>query len=174
MNLTFNKDITYEVLLLLDDMDLENLCYLSSDIHDICNNQQLWYMKILNTYADLPVMNVDYKILYYKLKYDQWTDLVVYAENNDLLMHWISSQPKYQKFVISKIGQYQNAMATVTGSINKRKNLHQLLIFLYNHKRWLNSYLKYKAMVLHKLQGFINEEDKSSDLYQLYIKLFLD
>src|SRR5687768_18524472 len=97
---TGNKDVDYDILLSLDDVDLEHICHSTSVIQKLCHND-LWYRKILVSYPTLPYMNIPYRELYYKLKYNSWTDILIYAEyNNEILTNWVINHTNYDNYVM--------------------------------------------------------------------------
>ena len=167
-SITGNKDVDYNILLSLDDIDMENICHASSMIRLLCHN--LWYRKVLISYPTFPYMDIKYRELYYKLKYNKWTDVIVYAEymNNDILINWIINQENYNQYVKSTILKFLK-------NINNHR-LHNKLIlitnlytFIHNHKRWLFMDKAFKNTTIERLHYLINEIPNYAELYMLYI-----
>lgn len=167
-SITGNKDVDYDILLSLNDVDLENISHVSSVIHLLCHN--LWYRKVLISYPTFPYIEIKYRELYYKLKYNKWTDLIVYAEymNNDILINWIINQENYNQYVKSTILKFLK-------NINNHHRHHKLILitnlytFIHNHKRQLCKNKEFKNTAIERLHYLIRETSALSELYMLYI-----
>ena len=172
---TGNIDVDRDILLTLEDTDLENLCHTTSTIHQLYDND-LWYHKILQLYPDMPylTLNVDEtRALYYKLKYNQWTDIIYFVSDHPNLLNWALNQTNYHKFVEHNIWKKFNQINN--NRARERKIIFKdLLIFLLNHKFWVDKEVKFKSVLLNRLNFFKENDLKNKDLYNLYLQIFND
>ncbi len=175
MNQSSIKDTDLIILSLLDDVDLENVCEANQSMHDLCLYSDLWLTKIKALY-DIPHLDIDskeYKALYYKLKFNQWTDIVVWAEHNHMeeLSEWIIYQENYKKFYILHADTFMNSITQVE-RIQKKKTLAiELFKFIYTHRLILNTTVKlkgFKKVLLNKLDDFASGEYK--EVFELFKK----
>ena len=174
MSITGYEDTDYEILLLLDDLDLENLCYSSEQMHKVCENSYLWYRKILKLYPDFPqiLANYEYNALYYKLKYDQWTDIIVWADiHNPQLLKWAMGQPNYKSFFVKSVQKILNS--NMVGNYSQqRTNAIKMYQFLYTHRQMLKTMPKLFDMIMYKLKELSDTAPSMKELFDLYVKFF--
>lgn len=178
-SITGNTDTDFKILLLLDDLDLENVCYSSDHMHQLCNNSYLWYQKILTLYPDFPLLSIEtneYKALYNKLKYQQWTDIVTWAEVNhfDALLAWILLQKDYEMYFIKTVGKLQNISA-ITGDKNRRRIIMiEMYRFLHTHQLIVNTpkFIKFKITLINKLEELSIANPELIELFDMYIDIF--
>ncbi len=169
---TGNKDVDYEILLLFTDVELEQFCQSSKSIHYLCD--KIWYRKILHLYPTFPHLNLtidEYRALYYKLRDQKWTDLVVYFEDNIEFNIWLLEQKDYTNFFVKSVNIYINTIPIVSYK-EKIQLIQELYTFLYNHYLWIKNHPKFHQEVINKLNNFIIDAPENQELYELYIKLF--
>jgi hypothetical protein len=83
MILTGIVDIDFEILSYTDDLVLEELLLTHKYVYNIRFNYKLWYDRIIKLHNNFPFLknlkNYEWKKLYYKLKYQDWTHIIVWA-----------------------------------------------------------------------------------------------
>jgi hypothetical protein len=93
--LTGHPDTDLIILSQLDDLDLEYFCRTNQTIHHLCHHSDLWYIKLASTYQfpNLYLEPQEYKTLYYKIKQNQWVDIIDWIETNDMeqMRIWLNS-----------------------------------------------------------------------------------
>lgn len=175
MNQSSIQDTDLIILSLLEDIDLENVCEANQSTHNLCLYPDLWITKIKSLYYDFPYLDVDgkeYKALYYKLKYNQWTDIVVWSEHNKMkeLSQWIVHQKTYENFYILHAKYLMNNIKKVNH--NKKKILAiELFKFIYTHRLILNTTLKmkgFKMVILNKLDEYASTELYYKEIFDLF------
>lgn len=99
----------------------------------------------------------EWKMLYYKLKYQNWTDIIIWAEHNDydVFMDWIINNTDYINFITTKIDYLINILNNLENIFDIRDTLIQLFNLLYNHKFWFNNNPNYKKALLKNLEIYI-------------------
>lgn len=140
---------------MLEDVDIENLCSSYVFIHSICH--KLWFHKIKLLYSDFSFLNftsTEYKALYYKLKYNKWSDIVVYSELNDIkLSQWIIDNKSYNTYVKNTIGKYLSSINIARYKRIKIPLAIYLFKFIFTHRQliYTDKWLKFRNCIKPKL-----------------------
>ena len=177
MSLTGHADTDFKVLLLLEDLDLENLKETSKFVHLTYDHFYLWFCKIKYLYPDLPILShfTAYRALYYKLKYNKWSDIVTYADVHhlDTLSHWIIHQHSYVRCFDARIIKMVKA-SQLHNTINNKKIIINIFSFLFVHHHLINHPKKasFKLLMYSKLNEFSLRAPDLKELFDLYIKIF--
>ena len=74
--LTGHPDVDFNILYHLPDEQLEHVCQTDRYAHSLCNDY-LWFLKSRQLYPTISELKLPWQTLYYKLKYQQWTDIIV-------------------------------------------------------------------------------------------------
>lgn len=169
------KDIDIEILSHLNDDVLENLCQSNIYLNKLCHTTILWWKKITNKYTTFNInLGSDYlvyKKLYYKLKFKEYTDIVIWAYHNNKLdiIDWLLTEPDYIKFVIKTLQKIFSANNAAKTYINKTMALDKMFIFVYNHRFYVLSSALLSDAIKSKLVEFQND-----DMYGEKAKLYYD
>lgn len=105
--LTNINDIDLQTLSYIDDDELDNACKLNNYSKQLCQNNQLWILKIRNTFPDFPIVNnfVKAKKLYQKLRFDSLYNNLEYFILNGYLdfAKWITQKypDEFFSFILS-------------------------------------------------------------------------
>ncbi len=160
-----NKDIIYEIMMYLEDVDIENL-------REVCQlyRNDIYTYKLKLLYPDFPLVD-HHKAIYYKLKYNKWQDLVIWSENKPILSAWILKQQKYEDYFVEVASRYIN-MLGVLSIENKYKISLDLFLFIYNNILHVKKYPKLHSMVIIKLNEFIYDMPIYTDLFKMYKQVF--
>ncbi len=153
MVLTKIPDLDFNILMILDDVSLENGNEIDCYSHQLCQNKYLWYLKIKNLYPTFPSLNLDWfvlKKLYYKLKYQNWTSIIVWADQT--LLNWITDQSDYIKFFKNYV--FQSLRLIILSEDESIIVATQLFNFIYNHRFILDISPDFKKSVKEKLIAF--------------------
>jgi hypothetical protein len=140
----------------------------------------LWYLKIVNTHPDFPLIQgitaIEWKKLYYKLKYQDWTAVMVWADINNFnnLIDWILQQQEYKNFFYNKFRMYLHMTEHQRNKLKKTKVVIMLYDFFYNHKIMVRNLEVEKPLtyqlIINKLIEFIETEPELADMFKLYLK----
>jgi hypothetical protein len=180
-SLTGNEDTDLYILSMMDDVDIENLCDSNVQIHHLC--LKMWVTKIKLLYPDFPVLHLDameYKALYYKLKNNKWSDVVVWAEVNNinLLSQWIIKNTNYKQYIIKTINNYYRGIDNVNRKKNKISITMSLFKFIITHRQFINSdypqWKKFKIAIINKLIELRDTEPELYDVFNSYINYLLN
>ena len=172
--LTGVVDIDLQILNhLTDDVILEELLLTHKYVYNISLNPKLWHDRIIKWYHDFPpqkgIKDFEWKKLYYKLKYQDWTALIVWAEVNNYttLVDWIIKQETYKTFVQSNMDKlikqfWRVPYNVVESTLIKRYN------FICSHKSYfLMGTLSEKSIRKSLISG---SKSTDSDVYKMFYR----
>jgi hypothetical protein len=180
--MAFTSLIDTDLLILyeLDDVTLENVHEVNKRQHQLCYSTNLWQIKC--GYYDVNNFNMkpnEYKALYYKLKYNQWSLIIEWAEKyNQSLLEWCLYKDQYKRYLIKNIKNLQDIINLTSGKVNKTLLTVTLFKFIHCHQynfnnNKLHSWPTFKIVVLDKLfdLGVQNAEYKELfDMYHTYLQ----
>ena len=168
------KDTDLIILSLLEDGDLENICETNQAMHYLCLFPDLWFTKLRLLYSDFPRLDINgkiYKALYYKLKYDQWTDIVVWTEHNHIntLSNWIILCKNYYIFVEKYVLNYSKIIEMASNK-NKKLLAINLFKFVYTHRYRINLIAEpdLKITMLNALDRFVLTCPYYKEIFELF------
>lgn len=179
-SLSSNEDTDLYILFMLDDVDLENLCDSNLHMKKLC--LRLWLPKIKLLYPDFPFLNLDameYKALYYKLKNNKWSDIVVWADVNNIniLSQWIINNKDYDRYIMKTIINYYTAVEKVHRKKNKTSITLSMFKFIMTHRQLINSgdsrWKKFKIVLINKLIELRDTEPELHDVLDSYLNYLL-
>jgi hypothetical protein len=141
--LTGLKDVDIKILSNLDDDTLEIVCLTDQYVSTLCHDTKLWYLKIVTMYNDFPALQslspMTWKNLYYNLKDQDWTTLMIgIDENNRELIDWIMKQGTYVKFFIHEFIQLITKYNNQRTARGKENVLVKFFKFLYTHRLFIS------------------------------------
>jgi hypothetical protein len=171
---TGNEDVDLYIMLMMIDEDIEILCETNVYMHYLC--RKLWLNKIKLLYPNFPILKltyIEYKALYYKLKYNQWSDIVVYAElNNNLLLQWLIENNNYEKYVINTVIKYLKSIGTTQAMTIQISSAINLFKFIYTHRQLFNKnkWAKLKNIIKLKLIELRDTIPEIHDVLDLYLQ----
>lgn len=169
---TGNEDTDLYILSLMEDEDVENLCDANTTMHHLC--KKIWIHKIKLLYPDFPLNLAEQnKAMYYKLKYNKWSDIVTWTEINHVpLSKWIINNPIYSNYVMSTISKQLNAIHVAREKYIKTPLAIALFKFIYTHRQLFNTdeWMKFKNALILKLISLRDQEPDLYDLFDMYIK----
>ena len=177
--LTGLKDVDIEILANLDDITLEEVCLTNQYASSVCHNSKLWYLKIVNNYPDFPLLKgisaVEWKKLYYKLKFQDWTAIMVWADVNNIsnLIDWILKQKEYKAYFNDEIRMYIRLTRFQHGK-ERLNTVIMLFNFLYNNRFRVMSLKienpRFYQAIINKLYEFIEEGGEFKEIGKLYLR----
>lgn len=156
MILTSITDINFEILSHVDDDVLENLSQSNTYYNALCHEPYLWQLKIINVYDFFPLNGYDYllyKQLYYKLKYKEYTSIMLWLDHNNKsdIINWLICHKDYKKYVVQKINKLFKQLHIIRSIENKIIIADQIFISVYNHRYIIFSYLELTRAIKNKL-----------------------
>lgn len=168
------KDVDIEILSHVDNDILENLRECNKYIHALCHDAFLWQLKIITKYEGFPIKNgydcILYKKLYYKLKHGNYTDIILWANDNSLdIINWLSSDKDYKKYFYINVQSNINqngvlSIKYIAITIDKQ------FIFLYNHRHYVFLFSKFTKTIKKKLIE-LGDDVLYTDHSKLFLKL---
>lgn len=160
--LTYIKDIDIVILSYIDDNNLESISQINKYLNNLYYSPYLWQLKIIKKHIDFPIINgynyMLYKKLYYKLKFKQYTDIIIWCDNNGMLdiINWLINNYNYKKYFIESVQTflYQITKLYINNRVIATDNLFN---FLYNNRFFLELHKNFKDTLKDKLLLLIND-----------------
>jgi hypothetical protein len=180
----FHPDVYLIILHKLDDLDLDNMCYINKVLHQITINSNFWYVKCQPYQLSFLNLKPQYwKALYYKIKYNQWHHLIQYAEKhqNTSFLNWIIKQPSYINYVNQKVKQFDKHDAkyitqkdTLYSKIKQFK-LVEHYCFIYTHRYYFDQVQDLKFIINYQCGtefNYLKLNNILVDLCEIYLEFY--
>ena len=166
------ENVNLEILLKLDDISLEHACQTNWFVRDTCYSSYLWYLKCQQLYPNIPIFklnNREWKALYYKLKFNKWTDIVRWSEQYaPEIMDWAQYLKQYENYVIYNQNRYMDTIDTLDTDEDMDIILLEYYRFIVNHKRFLIMHPKTRKELINMLKTNISE-DVTEDIINAFL-----
>lgn len=173
------EDVDLSILLRMDDQTLEEHCYTNDYVHQLCLSPQLWKLKIEDLYPTFPfhhqLIPIEWKKLYYKLKYKDFTAIVVWAQKNEYsdILDWLSHQKDYLNYFKYNFGKFLDSSENQSGK-TQVKIIINFLNFLYNNKIFIDVYPEFRSTIKKILTNYALYVPQIKDIMKVYMKSIFD